>query len=145
MSSLCVDKIFAVANISSAVISRQAICKLELQDKEACKMWIHKSGRWAYHTVGEAGQLLHTWINGHRYDLTHHMTEESLVVNHYNSKTHVHVGSNMVVMAIECSQNHNSCLWKVTDSKWIRTPGTLFPRGMSLRVDGLNQLPLWYP
>ena len=42
--ALCVDKIFAVANILSAVIFGETNYKLEQQEKEACKMSISKSG-----------------------------------------------------------------------------------------------------
>ena len=74
-------------------------------------------------------------INGHRLDITHRKTEESPVAEHFNSGTHEE--SDMAVMAIEFAQSCDTCLWKIRESRWIRTLGTSFPLGMNLRVDGL--------
>ena len=85
--------------------------------------------------MGETGQLRHHRINGHQYNITHRNTEESPVVLQFNGEGHTL--PDMTVMAIDKIYSHNSCLLNMQESRWIRTPGTSYPLGMSLRVDSL--------
>ena len=49
-------------------------------------------------------------VNGHRYDIAHRRTEESPVVAHFNSRTHVE--SDMSVMVIELARSRDACLYR---------------------------------
>ena len=49
--------------------------------------------------MGEIGQLLHLRINGHCFNIMHGKTEESPVVEHFNSKGHTI--ADMTVVAID--------------------------------------------
>ena len=85
--------------------------------------------------VGETGQQLHMWVNGHRYAIAQQRTEESPVAAHFNSRTHTE--SDMSVMVIELARSRDACLRKIRESRWMRTLGTSSPLGMNRRVDSL--------
>ena len=71
-------------------------------------------------------------------DMTTHMhrrTEESPVVEDFNSGTDKE--SDMADMAIEFAQSRHTCLWKIRESRWIRTLRTWFLLRMNLKVNGL--------
>ena len=81
------------------------------------------------------GQPLHVRFNGHRYDIAHRRTEKFPVAEIFNSG--IHEESDMAVMAIEFAQSRDACLRNISERRWIRTLGILFPFEMNLRVDGL--------
>ena len=85
--------------------------------------------------VGKTGQSLHCRINSHRYDIVYQRTEESPVAEHFNSAAHQQV--DMAVMEIDQIQNHDPCLHKIQESRWIRTLGASHLQGMNLRIDSL--------
>ena len=83
--------------------------------------------------MGKTGQPLVLRINGHRFNITYGKTEESPVVEHFNSEGHTL--ADVIVMAIDKIHSHDSCFRKIRESRWIRTLGTSYPLGMNLRVD----------
>ena len=85
--------------------------------------------------VGETGQELHCRINGHRSDIRHRRTEESLVAEHFNGAGHTL--ADLTVVAIDQLYSHDACICKILESRWIRTLGTSYPFGINLRVDSL--------
>ena len=74
-------------------------------------------------------------INSHCFDITHTRTEDSPMAAHFNNN--VRSQADMTVMVIDQVYNHDPCLQKILESRWIRTLETLFPLEMNLRVDSL--------
>ena len=88
--------------------------------------------------VGETEQEFHCRINSHRYDIALKRTKESPLAEHFNGIAHSQVDTR--VMVIDQLWNHDRCLRKTRESRWIRTLGTTHPLGMNLRVDSLRSL-----
>ena len=61
--------------------------------------------------------------------------EEYPVAEHFNCEGHSL--AEVIVVAIDKTHSHDSCLRKIRESRWIRTLGTSYPFGMNLRVDSL--------
>ena len=68
--------------------------------------------------VGEMGQLLRMRVIRHWYDITHRRTEESPMVEHFNSGAHIE--SDMTVMVVEFARSCGACLQKIWESRWVR-------------------------
>ena len=85
--------------------------------------------------VGESGQPLHKRMNGHRFDVTHGRVEESPVAAHFRSAGHSE--ADLSVCVIDRLWTDDVIRRKNRESRWIRTLGTLWPRGMNLRSDAL--------
>ena len=74
-------------------------------------------------------------MNGHRSDISHNRIEESPVAAHFNSTGHSE--ADFSVMVIDRLWRDDIVLRKIRESRWIRTLGTVSPRGMNLRTDDL--------
>ena len=85
--------------------------------------------------VGETGQSLHRRMNGHRFDIIHGRIEESPVAAHFNSAGHSE--ADFPVRVIDRLWRGDAILRKNRESRWIRTLGMSWPRGMNLHSDGL--------
>ena len=85
--------------------------------------------------VGETGQPLHCRMNGYRFDIVHGRVEESPVAAHFYSSGHTE--ADVTIMAIDKLCRNDVILRKIRESRWIRTLGSSWPKGMNLRTDGL--------
>ena len=65
----------------------------------------------------------------------HQRTEESPVAKHFN--TTAHSQADTAVRVIDQIWNHDPCVLKIRESRWIRILGTSPPQGINLRVDSL--------
>ena len=81
--------------------------------------------------VGESGKPLHKRTNSHCYDVIHGRNEKSPVTAHFKSDGHFESDLSVCVWTEDTIRRKN---W---ESRWIRTLGTLSPRGMNLRSDAL--------
>ena len=63
----------------------------------------------------ETGQPLHMRVNGHQYDTAHRRTDESPVVEHFNSGTHKELA--VAVMAIHFTRTSDTCLQMTRESR----------------------------
>ena len=85
--------------------------------------------------VGETEQQLHCRINSDRQDVAHKRTKESPVAEHFNGVAHSQV--DMRTMVIDQLWNHDPCVRKIRQRRWIRNLGTTHPLEVNLRVDSL--------
>ena len=81
--------------------------------------------------VGESGQVLRKRMNNHRFDVTHGRTEASPVAAYFRSAGHSE--ADLSVCVIDRLGKEDVIRRKNQGSRWIRTLGTLWPRGMNLR------------
>ena len=89
--------------------------------------------------MGEASQPLQCGMNSHHLDVMHRRTEEFPVAAHFNNDPHSQ--ADVTITVIDEVHNHNSCLHKTQESRWIRTLRNSSPSGMNLLVDSLWSLP----
>ena len=119
--------------------SRSTGEKFWVRVRPSCKssnvIYVHTCRRCGKQYVGETKQQLHCRLNNHCYDITHWRTEDSPVAEHFNSLAHSE--ADMVVMVIDQLQNHDPCLRKIREGRWIRILRTSAPLGMNLRVVSL--------
>ena len=85
--------------------------------------------------VLESGQALHKRMNGQRFDITHGRTEASPVAAHFRSDGHFE--ADLLVCVIDRLWKEDVIHRKNPESRWIMSLGTLWPRGMNLRLDTL--------
>ena len=76
-----------------------------------------------------------TKMNSHRFDVTHGRNEDSPVAAHFRSDGHSE--SDLLLCVIDRLWTEDTIRRKNEESRWIRTLGTLLPRGMNLRSDAL--------
>ena len=112
---------------------------LKIKVNASCKwsnvIYLITCGSCGEQYVDETQQELHCRINGHRYDIAHKRTKESPVAEHFNGAAHLPAYTR--VMVIDQLWNHDPCLRKIRESRWIRTVGTTHHSGTNLRVDSL--------
>ena len=113
--------------------------QFKVKGRASCKsyniIYLIQCRRCGHQYVGETGQPLHNRVNGHRFDILHHRTNESPVAAHFNST--LHTVEDLTIMVIDQLFDQDPTLRKLRESRWIRALGTSFPRGMNLRVDSL--------
>ena len=85
--------------------------------------------------VGETGQLLHNWMNGHSFNITHGCINESPVAAYFTSKGHTEI--DMSVMITDRCWREEAIIRNIRESRWIRMLDTAWPSGMNYRTDGL--------
>ena len=120
--------------VSKATGERFAI-KMHASCKTNNIVYLIECRRCGLQYVGESGQPLHKRMNSHRYDITHGRIEESPVAAHFRSDGHSE--SDLSVCVIDRLWTEDTIRRKNRESRWIRTLGTLSPRGMNLRSDAL--------
>ena len=74
-------------------------------------------------------------MNNHRFDITHGRTEVSPVAAHFRSAGHSE--ADQWVCVINRLWKEDVILRKNRESRWIRTLGTLWPKGIDLQSDAL--------
>ena len=88
-----------------------------------------ESKRCGFQYVGEAGQPLCCWINGHCFNFSCGMVEESPVPALFNNTHHTEV--DLTVMVVYKLWRNDTSLRKIWGSSWIRTRDTLWTMGMN--------------
>ena len=86
--------------------------------------------------MGETGQPLHYPMNGHRFDISHGRTIESLVAAHFTSGEHTHRNRFDGNDEILTNVGVRTPFLERLDSRWIRTLDTSWLPGIHLRADG---------
>ena len=120
----------------SKVMGERFTIKIHTSCKTNNIVYLIECRRCGLQYVGESGQPLHKRINSHRFDVTHGRIEESTVAAHFRSDGHSE--SDLLVCVIDRLWTEDTIRWKNEESRWIRTLGTLLPRGMNLRSDALR-------
>ena len=120
------------SSYTSGKVFKVKVCASRKYSNVICLIMFWRCG---LQYLGETGQPLRMRVNGHRYDSTHWRTKEYPMMEHFKSGTHEESG--MAVMAIEFARGRDAFVWKIRQSRWIRSLRTLFPLGMNLRVEGL--------
>ena len=109
--------------------------KLRASYKTNNIVYLIKCKRCGLQPVGESRQPLHKGMNSHRYDVTHGRIDGSPVATHFRSDRHCE--SDLSVCVINRMWTEDTIRRKNWESRWIRTLGTLSPRGMNLPSDAL--------
>ena len=74
-------------------------------------------------------------MTNHKFNITHGRIEVSPVAAHFRSANHSE--ADLSVCVIDRPWKEDVIRRKNLESRWIRTLGTLWPRGMNLRLDTL--------
>ena len=123
-----------ILKITSVFVSKAAGKQFTIKIHAWCKInniiYLIESRRCGLQFVGESGEPVHKTINGHRFDITNGRTEELPVTAHFRSASHSKV--DLLVCVIDRLWTEDINRRKNQESRWIRTLGTLWPRGMNL-------------